>query len=196
MANQSVCSWYTYGYCRHREGCRKRHVKENCEERTCDIYSCIKRHPKNCKFYWNYERCKFNPCAFLHKNNNENVESIKEENKRIALKLLAIDKELKELEIKAKVSEFIIDKLAQVENKFEHLTIIEKKMNDKDLIIDNLVAKVNELEKRITCSYCDFQALSEQGLKVHMKRKHTLTGSETYPRNCEICDIQIESRSR
>ena len=122
MANQSVCSWYKYGYCRHREGCRKRNVKENCEERTCDIYSCIKRHPKTCTFYWNYGRCKFNPCAFLHKDNAENVESIKEENKRIALKLLAIDKELKELEIKAKVSEFIIDKLAQVENKFEHLT--------------------------------------------------------------------------
>ena len=31
MATQTVCSFYRFGYCKHKELCRKRHVKEICE---------------------------------------------------------------------------------------------------------------------------------------------------------------------
>ena len=27
---------------------------------------CLKRHPKQCKYYINYKQCKFDPSAFLH----------------------------------------------------------------------------------------------------------------------------------
>ena len=74
--------------------------------------------------------------------------------------------------------------------------------------IEDLVKKVNKLEEilnkgenlavkektKIKCSVCDFQAISEQGLKVHTKRKHTLTGNETYPRKCDLCEITLEKR--
>ena len=31
----------------------------------------------------------------------------------------------------------------------------------------------------------DYQANSQQGLNVHMKRKHTLRGTKHHPRNCD-----------
>ena len=43
---------------------------------------------------------------------------------------------------------------------------------------------------------CYFEAVSEQGLKVHMKRKHTITGSKRYPRNCEICDVKLDNKRK
>ena len=196
MAAQNVCSWFKYGYCRHRESCRKRHNQEVCDESNCNIYRCIKRHPKTCKYYLNYGRCKFNPCAFLHKNNDENVENLKKDNLEIVRKLEAIDRNLKELEKKAELSESIIDKLTKVEAKFDHITSIERQLLEKDIVIKDLVEKVTELEQRvikneqienkykqtISCSYCDFTSLSEQGLKVHIQRKHTCTAFETFPK--------------
>ena len=42
-------------------------------------------------------------------------------------------------------------------------------------------------------SHCDFQTVSQHGLKVHIKRKHISTNNEKYPRKCELCDQQFEN---
>ena len=179
----------------------------------CDIYRCIKRHLKTCKYYLNHGRCTFNPCAFLHKDIDNDFVSLEKENLEIVRKFKKIDKDLKELEKNARLSKNIIDKLTKVEEKFDHITDIEKQLNEKDTVIKALVEKVNELEKRIekqkqinfipeksketiSCSYCDFTSLSEQGLKVHIKRKHTLTACETFPKECDICDDLIENKNK
>ena len=77
MATQNVCSWNKYGFCKHREYCRKYHEKKLCENQTCDILNCFLRHPKNCKFYTEYKRCKFDPCAFKHIENDDDIENMK-----------------------------------------------------------------------------------------------------------------------
>ena len=64
-----VCLYNKYGYCKHKEMCRKRHVNEMCEKTSCEVYKCTSRHPKICKFFWNHGHCKFDPCAFLQKDN-------------------------------------------------------------------------------------------------------------------------------
>ena len=56
--------------------------------------------------------------------------------------------------------------------------------------------KILEKKKNIKCSQCDFDAISEHGLKVHMKRKHTITGIEKYPRNCDICDVKVDNQKK
>ena len=62
--------------------CRNLHIDKICENSLCDVVSCNLRHPRECKYYMEYKRCKFNPCAYLHveqsdKNDeiNENIES-------------------------------------------------------------------------------------------------------------------------
>ena len=40
------------------------------------------------------------------------------------------------------------------------------------------------------CADCDFVDSSEHGLKIHTKRKNTITGNET----CNICEHEIISR--
>ena len=75
----------------------------------------------------------------------------------------------------------------------------------KDDIVMDLVSNVNKLEEKIDnlvnasvlnrkptkskvnkCHQCDFETVSSQGLKVHMKRKHTEINEDTYI--CHICD--------
>ena len=89
-----------------------------------------------------------------------------------------------------------------MENKIKGLT---KSLEEKDQCIANLEQKiyyleesfqkekVNQNEEKIKCSHCDFQTVSQHGLKVHNKRKHISTNNEKYPRKCELCDQQFEN---
>ena len=61
-----VCKHFKFGHCKFRLHCRYRHVDVLCEDSSCDINTCEKRHPMICKFYYNYGRCKFSPCSYKH----------------------------------------------------------------------------------------------------------------------------------
>ena len=55
----------------------------------------------------------------------------------------------------------------------ERVSIVEQVLK-KHLVPDKSTFK---------CSECEFETNSSQGLKVHKKRKHTLTGNEEYLEN-------------
>ena len=107
-------------------------------------------------------------------------------------------------------SEDFISKLNNVEKKLEKLVEVEKILYEKDCTILKLTRKVDNIEEKLAktialidqnskkpkkpqlkiyCEECEFEANSRQGLKVHMKRKHTLTGKENYPRKCDLCGL-------
>ena len=46
---------------------------------------------------------------------------------------------------------------------------------------------------KLQCSYCDFQTVSKQGLKTHLKRKHTSYNLESYPIKCELCAEEMKN---
>ena len=115
-------------------------------------------------------------------------------------------------------------KLCRVEERLEKITQIEKVIYEKDCRIDALTKKVEEIQDekdanlkkleerilqtesiinkhfnkksktKINCKVCEFEASSQQGLKVHMKRKHTLTGTEQYPRKCDVCELIVDNQ--
>ena len=219
-----VCSYNKFGYCKHKEHCRKQHVKELCEKKSCDISNCSLRHPKTCKFYRDYGRCKFNPCMFRHIDNTIDLVELRKENEKIVKIIQSIDDRLEDLEAKIVVSEDLISKLCKVEEKLVKISQIEKAIFEKDCRIDALTKKVEEIQDekdaniikleerilktesilnkhfnkksktKINCNVCDFEASSQQGLKVHMKRKHTLTGTEQYPRKCDVCELILDNQ--
>ena len=70
MAADTICSFRKYGHCRYGETCRYRHVNENCESESCNAAFCEKRHPKECRFWNQFKRCKFGTyCSFKHSDN-------------------------------------------------------------------------------------------------------------------------------
>ena len=76
--DSNVCQFYKFGYCRFRDTCRKQHIQETCEDIECDLNACNKRHPLTCKYFIEFQRCKFGEyCCFKHekvtiRNNEEN----------------------------------------------------------------------------------------------------------------------------
>ena len=49
-----------------KEMCRNLHINDICENASCEIKRCNQRHPRECRYYREYSRCKFNPCKFNH----------------------------------------------------------------------------------------------------------------------------------
>ena len=67
MAANTLCLYNKFGFCKHGDKCRKEHVQEICENNECNQSECRRRHPKECKYFKLYKRCKFNEfCAFSH----------------------------------------------------------------------------------------------------------------------------------
>ena len=73
MEAKSICIFEKHGGCKKTD-CKFHHPIEDCEDETCDIRSCQKRHPQVCLYHTVFNSCKFNQnCKFLHKATIKNV---------------------------------------------------------------------------------------------------------------------------
>ena len=108
----SICSYFKFGHCKFGILCRKRHIETQCDSVDCSLNVCEKRHPKLCKYFQNYGRCKFMPCFYKH------VEASKIEESRI--EDLEKKVRVKDDEIKALKEEVLLlsEKLQMVVEKF------------------------------------------------------------------------------
>ena len=107
MGAENVCRHFKLGFCKFKNKCKSKHVNEVCEEISCEVQSCDLRHPRTCKFYSAYGRCKFGEwCFYKHEKKTNRL----------------LDSDYQEL----------MNKLNQ----------LEKKMNEKDIIIGELVNKM------------------------------------------------------
>jgi prefoldin subunit 5 len=149
MASQTpVCLYNKYGYCKHKEMCRKRHVNEMCEKTSCEVYKCTSRHPKICKFFWNQGHCKFDPCAFLHKDNDNSIWRIKQEHEVLQEKVNSIDKALTDLNKQENETQSSIDKISEVKSKLEdrehELDSLQKLVHETNVKFENLQTEIEK----------------------------------------------------
>ena len=108
-----------------------------CDDYKCDVSKCEKRHPKICRFYRDYKRCKFTVgCMYKHENQFELFEKI--EKKLEKLKCNHSDKD------KKKILENVEEKLESMESIIETQ---KKQMEENNAIIASLELRVDELEK-------------------------------------------------
>ena len=101
MANQNVCKYNKFGYCRYRETCRNLHIDEICEYKTYDITTCRQRHPRECRYFREYSKCKFDPCKFkhiLHISQNADIEKIVKDIQKCNEQLEVFEMQIKKME--------------------------------------------------------------------------------------------------
>ena len=200
MATHNVCSYNKYGFCKHGDLCRKHHEKRVCENQLYEVVLCSLRHPKICKFYREYKRCKFNPCAYKHEDDEKTIDILMKENKTMSEKIEQIVLDIKILTEKEKKSEDIIQKLNNFENivreKNEKIEKLDDKIKDTNLKIfeqgkeiDMLKKKLHvlkEKEKRLTDLEVKFEEL---GKEVENMRVSQIVekDSEIQENKCEKC---------
>ena len=215
MTQTGVCFKFKFGFCKFKEKCVYRHVTLVCDDHKCDVSQCEKRHPKICRFYRDYKKCKFTVgCMYKHENQYEIFEKFEKKLEEIKCNHSNIDikKMTKNAEEKIERLERIIEtqrkhieennaKIASLElrlDEFEKKSSNEKKSKDKKIKeLENLIKSKNEKEVKahFKCEYCDFETPSERGLNVHIKRKHTNMKADKYPVECDFCDFNAKSES-
>ena len=111
MTGEEICKFNKFGFCKFRNTCFKKHENQKCEKKNCKIWNCSLRHPKTCRFFREYKRCKFGEfCKFSHdqlteKNYSEDIGGMMEKleclKKDIGVKdieIARLDTEIKDLE--------------------------------------------------------------------------------------------------
>ena len=215
---QQICRRNKFGYCQYGDKCRFRHNDKVCVDKICKIVNCENRHPRSCKFQREYGRCKFTTyCKYNHDKNKdiaENSDKIEEIEKKLnEIEIIAkmntpvereVEKKMDNFEKQIKTMQKALEEkdssISELKKRLEHF---EKKItnekNAKDKVIDKKIKDLEELIKKqskkkgeqFSCTSCEFKTTSSQGLKTHIKRKHTKLNEEIYPKNCELCETEI-----
>ena len=79
--------------------CKNLHVDEICENSSCLITSCNRRHPRECRYFREYNRCKFTLCKFNHITRTlreSEIGKLQKDHLDTFAKILEIEKILKE----------------------------------------------------------------------------------------------------
>ena len=144
MATQHVCRFNRYGFCKHGEKCRNLHIDDLCDKSVCDVLSWLLRHPTTCKFYSEYKRCKFNPCAYKHSDELGDIEIMKNENRNLQEQIDKLNSDIKVLSEKEFESQIIIEKLNKIEENFKILR------EEKDVKIEKLEMEIKDTKFKVS----------------------------------------------
>ena len=90
-----ICSHFRYGYCKFQQHCQKQHFNVVCPDiPNCNNDLCFKRHPKACKNYAKYNKCRFQQCAYSHEKNEHQskVEKLEKEVNELTLEVEELKK--------------------------------------------------------------------------------------------------------
>ena len=195
-----ICFRNKYGYCKFGNTCRRKHNNNICENDNCEKWNCEKRHPKECWWFYTYQRCRFSNCSYKHTKKTDLKEEVIEINK----KLRAVEEEIKKKESEIKAQEEKIRGLERKENSdleikvemLEKLVVsLEKKVAYFEI---NLHKKDDEYEKgkqiegkevnegqsldeiirenslKFQCDNCDFKSKTQKQLQIHKIKAHSL----------------------
>ena len=164
----NVCLFNQYGFCKHGQSCRKRHVEILCDNENCDDKTCEKRHPKLCKFYAYYKRCKFTVyCRYKHCDKEpENIQTLKKKVKDLE-KIILDNKTVIETLVKK------VNKLEIVKESSESVQNIPEEAFE-DVVVCEIQGKEAqtlsraEPQKKWLCCICDNLYENEILLRNHM----------------------------
>jgi hypothetical protein len=109
MTVSEFCKYNHFGHCKYGLQCKKKHINETCPTFQCQVEDCGLRHPRLCKFFFQYGRCKFGlECSYFHLSLNthssfdKDIEELKSEIARLEGKVLELDNFISTLKEKEK----------------------------------------------------------------------------------------------
>ena len=144
-SSDNVCQHFKYGFCKYQEKCRQKHTSEICLKKDCEIDKCSQRHPRVCKYYREYKRCKFGSfCAYRHEDSKENVDKASTEKTIEMEKKISCLSEL--LDLKSEEVRNLELKLNTFEKLLKQTEVQMEKFNTWKDIIDQLSGRVQEVE--------------------------------------------------
>ena len=174
-----------------------------CENQSCEISVCTLRHPKICRYFRDFGRCKFSEwCHFRHVENiqsfdNSEISTLKMrisdiekiiQEKDEAIKHLSNQFETLKQELTKPQDQLDLDQLEMI------LTEHEKKHKDLEIKIDTLEKIVGDVSKRLKHNNCETNEDESEIDRTHEEETDTNLLETTFHNptlgfNCAQCDF-------
>ena len=178
MVEKNVCSYNKFGYCKFGNKCFRIHENKLCENVGCEVEKCPLRHPRMCRFFLDYNYCKFGTfCRFKHEANAKG-EALKE-----------IEKLKRNLEI---IKQEIVEKENEIEIREDQIKKLEAK--NKDLETENEVLKQKVKDLLGNLEHSNNEAAVNHML--HLDFKERVTEKYGYDSNDEESDYEPDDEVR
>ena len=201
MAAQNVCHYNKFGFCKYKERCLQIHIDDLCDDFDCDAKMCNRRHPRECKYFRYYKRCKFDPCKFTHIDNvSENFDQIRKIKDNIDVKIAEIDDKINKLNDQMKAMENQPKENIQTDNEFiktienklavfeNNLEILKKTVCEKESFIITLEDK---LSKVVEANIEQEKKIEKLGQQVTVISESSLNAKNIF--KCRNCDFETNS---
>ena len=185
-----ICKYMaSYGRCKFTTYCDYSHEKQTDVKENSDKIREIENKLKN------FEQIQENPTnddlakrveskmEVLESNIHNLRKALEEKDAEMQYKIDCLEKKNKE---ETKLFE---NKIKELENNFEQR---DKKNVERIQKLESSSQVKSEIKRK--CTKCDFETVSERGLKVHIKRKHTSLNVEKFPQTCDMCEFEAKSK--
>ena len=118
-----VFSFCCVGYCKFRDQCFRVHFTKDCENSSCKIKGCLKRHRRQCQFGGSCQRNNKNKsCEFIHSGPDSNIERKTNQLRGLEELVLKLKQEIIQLQKTNKEKLVLIDDLSFKIPDLEYLT--------------------------------------------------------------------------
>ena len=174
------------------------HVDEVCQNHECEVKNCNLRHPRICKYFRDYRRCKFGEyCSFRHEENN--LEKGISDNQTTSDRLGDIEKILKEKNnLENKIGD-IDKKIADLDKYLDRFQLLESLIQAKDNKIEDLEKKISEMgekfasfEIQMTEDTLENKNKFVDRIKLIEKKVYILEKTNAGSEFCEYCEVEFE----
>ena len=156
----TVCKYHQKGFCKYRDRCQHHHSDKICDNSSCDGSSCSDRHPQSCKF--TLQKCPFQyRCAYRH-DQIVTVDVVDKLKFQLTEAFRRIENLEKEITFLKETNHINIS--SNVQDESSKAVDVEDKM----LLNTEETSDPTSFE----CEECDFKSNWNNGLKVHIARKH------------------------
>ena len=168
------------------------HNSQICDNTSCEIRNCNLRHPKICKFYRDYRRCKFGEwCYFLHKENvNIDRKIIDDLNNDLNEKHNDIERQIRVVDEKiALMEKQEMESIMKLEN------IFNAKIETLENTIKTLKSCLAEKDEYILSFEKRLDSLENRNIDVQKKadsEKIKIVGKDEI--KCSVCDFTTSSK--
>ena len=185
-AEVAFCKFHQFGHCKFGSMCRKFHTEETCNTFKCIIKDCPKRHPRQCKFYKLYGRCKFDTdCSFLHATSDDEVtkalKSIHDEVLALKSEILSLKSVNQDLQssLNSIKEELKTSNLDEIESEIVSVfscELCDLEFPTEDILKQHIVtiheASPDVQQLLFKCDLCSYESKSKKGVNIHKGSKH------------------------
>ena len=209
---KEVCLYQKYGFCRYKEKCFKRHLKEECKDLNCPTKKmCNKRHPKLCKRYALEKSCIFGEkCDYLHRESEMSQDQKKMKDRIEELEQVVKGKSTEEKEMKNAIIElekvlkamtrkviFLEEEVIKIKEGSKDIKNYEPFKDSSDFKNSTPVSAKQKLpdvetksfesnKDKFKCVKCEYKCKKESTLKKHINTKHI-------EQECKVCMMKLGS---